>query len=60
MNEKGYIHDVEILILIIKNKIKVKELPVKWEHKSGSKVNIIKDSFVMFLTLIRLKIKYKI
>ncbi len=53
--ENGYIQDVEILLLLVKKKILVKELPVVWSHKSGSKVNILSDSITMFLDLIKLK-----
>lgn len=60
MKEDGYIHDVEILILIRKKKFIVHELPVNWVHKAGSKINIFKDSVKMFLNLLGLKSKYKI
>ena len=40
--------------------ILVKELPVKWEHKSGSKINLFTDSLIMLKNIIRLKKKYKI
>ena len=60
LNEKGFAHDVEILILLCLNNIKVIELPIQWIHKEGSKVNILKDSILMFFALIKLKIKYKI
>lgn len=53
--ENGYIQDVEILLLLVKKKILVKELPVVWSHKSGSKVNILSDSITMFFDLIKLK-----
>ena len=52
--------DVEILILLKKKNIFVKELPVKWEHKSGSKINLFTDSLIMLKNIIRLKKKYKI
>ena len=60
IKEHGYIHDVEILILIHKNKFVVYELPVNWVHKDGSKINIIKDSFKMFFDLLRLRLRYKL
>ena len=60
ITEEGYIHDVEILILLKKKKIFIKELPVKWEHKSGSKINLFTDSLIMLKNIIRLKKKYKI
>ena len=56
--ENGYIQDVELLLILLKNRIKVKELPVIWSHKSGSKVNILYDSFIMFCNLIKLKFRF--
>ena len=55
----GYAYDVEITLLLKKRKIKIKELPLKWEHKSGSKVSLIKDSIKIFYDLIILKINEK-
>ena len=56
--ENGYINDVEILLLLLKYKIKLSELPVIWSHKNGSKVNVLIDSFVMFYHLMKLKFKF--
>ena len=33
--------DVELVILLKKNNIAIKELPIEWVHKKGSKLNII-------------------
>ena len=60
MKEYGYIHDVEILILIRINKFMVRELPINWVHKDGSKINIILDSIKMLIDLFRLKFRYKL
>ena len=57
-NENGYINDLEILLLLIKNNIKIIELPVNWSHKSGSKINIITDSIIMFCQLLKLKLRF--
>ncbi|WP_440939478.1 glycosyltransferase [Candidatus Pelagibacter sp.] len=56
--ENGYINDVEILLLLLRHKIKLSELPVIWSHKDGSKVNILIDSLVMLYHLIKLKLKF--
>ena len=56
--ETGYIQDVEILLLLLKKKVLVEELPVTWSHKAGSKVNILLDSVIMFFDLVKLKIKF--
>ena len=60
IKENGYIHDVEILILIRKKKFRVYELPVNWIHKDGRKINIIKDSIKMLIDLFHLKLRYKL
>ena len=57
--ENGYIYDVEILLLLLKHKIKLSELPVEWSHKSGSKVNVIIDSLIMLYHLFKLRFKFK-
>jgi dolichyl-phosphate beta-glucosyltransferase len=55
--EKRYVHDVEIALRCIKNNIQINELPVNWKHKSNGKINIFIDPFVMFVSLLKLKIK---
>ena len=60
IKENGYIHDVEVLIILNKKKYRIKELPVKWVHIEGSKINIFRDSFKMFLGLFRLKLRYNL
>lgn len=58
INSNGYIHDIEIFILLNKFKIKFYELPIKWNHVPGSKVNIFFDSIKMLFQLIYLRIYY--
>ena len=38
--------------------IEIIELPVKWQHISGSRLNIALDGAIMILKLFILKIKY--
>ena len=57
LTEKGFIHDVEITLLAKKYNFAIKELPVVWTHKDNGKINILFDSFKMFLSLIILKFK---
>ncbi len=49
--------DVELTILLNKNRIKIIELPLKWTHKTGSKLNIFKDAPRMIFDIILIKIK---
>ena len=60
LTENGYIHDVEILILLQKSGILVKEIPVEWKHIHGSKINLIIDSIIMLKNLLTLKKKYNL
>ena len=60
IKENGYIHDVEVLIIIRKKKFTVYELPVSWTHKDGSKINIIQDSIKMLINIFHLKLRYKL
>ena len=54
----GYEHDIELAIIAQNKNINIKELPVKWKHKNGSKVNVITDSIKFLVGIIKLKIKY--
>ena len=55
---KGYVYDVEVVLALKKEDIKIAELPLTWTHKEGSKVNLIKDSVKFFFDLIVLKIRF--
>ena len=50
-----YAFDVETILLLNNNNIKIIELPISWVHRSGSKVHLIKDSVKFFLDLLILK-----
>jgi len=39
--------DVELLYLAYKAGLKLKEIPVRWDHNEGSKINLASDSFKM-------------
>ncbi len=47
LKSPGYAFDVELLYLAKKLGIKVVELPVEWEHKQGSHIQLWKDPFTM-------------
>jgi len=49
--------DVELTILLNKDKIKIIELPLTWAHKPGSKLSIFKDIPRMIFDIILIKIK---
>ena len=50
--------DVELTILLKKNKIKIEELPLKWTHKEGSKLSFMKDVPRMIIDIFLIKIRY--
>ena len=60
ITEDGFVHDIEISILLYKKNINIKEMPVKWIFGETTKVNLVKDSIVMFFKIFILKFKYKV
>ena len=58
IHDNGFAHDIEITLLAKKFNHSIKELPVKWTHKDGSKINIISDSFKMLVSIIKMKFSY--
>ena len=53
----GFSFDVEALYLSRKYNFKIKEVPIRWENSTLSKVSPIKHSIQMFKDLIGIKIK---
>jgi len=54
----GYEHDIEIVLLLKRNNIKIVVLPVTWKHVSHSKVNLIQDSCKFLIKIFFMKITY--
>lgn len=50
--------DVELLLLSRLQKVPIVEVPVEWEEKEGSKLNILDASFQMARDLLILKLMY--
>jgi len=48
--------DVEMLYIAQKLGYKIKEVPVQWYHSPPTKVKAIRDSFQMFIDLLRIRI----
>ncbi len=57
LQQKGYVWDIEILMLANYYSYKVKEMPIDWHHKTGSKINIISDSLIMLFHLFQIKVR---
>lgn len=55
----GWAHDIEILIKAKKKRIHIKEMPVAWEAKEGSKINVLTDSIKMLGQLVYLSWKLR-
>ena len=55
----GFAFDVEILYLAKKRGLRIKEIPVNWINKEGSKVNLITDSFKMLCDILRIRWLHK-
>jgi len=54
VENKGYAFDIELVLRVIKNRGRVKELPVQWEHKRGSRIKILKVMLELFFKVIPL------
>jgi glycosyltransferase involved in cell wall biosynthesis len=52
VENKGYAFDIELVLRVIKNGGRVKELSVQWEHKSGSRIKIVKAMLELFFKVI--------
>lgn len=59
LNINDFSFDVEILYLAEKLRLKVREVPITWNNSKDSKVRIIRDSFRMLLSLIKIKRMHK-
>ncbi len=58
LTDYGFAHDVEVLLKLQSMNINIKTLPLHWEEKEGSKVNLISDSLKMLRTIISIRNKY--
>jgi dolichyl-phosphate beta-glucosyltransferase len=56
---KGFAFDVELLYIARKMGYRVLEAPVKWKHVEFSRVNVIKDAFGMFLSILFIKYMHR-
>ena len=53
----GFVHDVELVLLLKSKRIKIRELPVKWTHKNSSSLNILWDPIKMLVGIFLLKLR---
>src|SRR5216110_494643 len=53
----GFAFDVELLFLAYHDGLRLREIPVRWNHAEGSKVRVIYDSLAMLREVIALRLK---
>ena len=54
---EGFAFDVELLYFAQRAGLRLREIPVRWNHREGSKVHFIHDSLRMLREVIALRIK---
>lgn len=54
----GFAFDIEVLYLARKLGFQIKEAPVRWFHKQGSKIRVLKDGLSMLLDLGKILIRH--
>ncbi|CAI4052784.1 dolichyl-phosphate beta-glucosyltransferase SKDI_16G0510 [Saccharomyces kudriavzevii IFO 1802] len=58
LHTEGWIFDVEILILAIRKRIQIKEIPISWHEVDGSKMALAIDSIKMAKDLVVIRMAY--
>ena len=58
LKDYGFNHDLEIILLLRKKHIAIRELPVKWKHKNNSRLNIFFDPMKMLIGIFLMKLRY--
>jgi dolichyl-phosphate beta-glucosyltransferase len=53
--ETGYLFDIHLIQLAMVNNFRISEIPINWKDVHGSKINIVRDSYRMFVGLFRLR-----
>jgi len=57
IKEKGWFWDTELLVRAQRHGLKIKEIPIEWREAADSRFNLINDSYMMGLGLLRFKLR---
>jgi dolichyl-phosphate beta-glucosyltransferase len=57
LHTNGWAHDVEILLHASKQNMPIQDLPITWNERAASKINVLKDGFIMLLEVCKIKWK---
>jgi dolichyl-phosphate beta-glucosyltransferase len=49
--------DVELLLFAMKARLRIREIPVDWEHQEGSRISPLKDGIEMFLRVLQMRFR---
>lgn len=59
LREGGFLFDVELLYQLRHSGIPVREEPIDWQDVPGGHISLLRDSWTMFLGLLRLKKRFE-
>ncbi|KAJ3019296.1 dolichyl-phosphate beta-glucosyltransferase [Thoreauomyces humboldtii] len=58
MHAEGWIFDIELLLIALSLGIPVTEVPVNWHEVEGTKMSLVRDSVVMLVDLLVIRLNY--